>query len=119
MMTYILCDMAMFVCLMIFFGGFCHVIIRKQAEYEWVGTLALVAGALWCAVSLVAGGLAGGALLDTIGATSDPSTAIIAADALPKWVAWFAWTSALLCVAGIPAMYVASIDHHAFYNAAG
>jgi hypothetical protein len=147
--TWVLLDMAMYACLMVFFAGFRHLIIRKRAEYEWVGTLALVAGAVWWAVSLVADGLQGGAILETVGGTTDPTVvkalvegtlliyngaiafavtglfmalagyAILGTEALPKWVGWLAWVSAVLCVMAIPSMYVASMDHNAFYNAVG
>jgi hypothetical protein len=147
-LTWILLDLVMYVCLMVLFAGFRHLIIKKRAEYEWVGTLALVAGAVWWAVSLVADGLEGGAVLNTVGGT-DPTVvralvegtlliynggiafavtgffmalagyAILGTGALPKWVGWFAWISAILCAVAIPAMYVNSMDHNAFYNAVG
>jgi hypothetical protein len=147
-LTWILLDIAMYVSLMVLFVGFRHLIIKKRAEYEWVGTLTLAAGAVWWAVSLVADGLEGGAVLNTVGGT-DPTVvralvegtlliyngaiafaltgffmalagyAILGTGALPKWVGGLAWLSAILCVAGIPAMYVNSMDHNAFYNAVG
>jgi hypothetical protein len=65
--------MGMYASLMVFFAGFRHLIMKTRAEYEWVGTLALVAGAVWWAVSLVANGLEGGAVLHTLGRNTDPS----------------------------------------------
>jgi hypothetical protein len=148
-MTRILCDMGMYASLMVFFAGFRHLIIRKNPEDEWVGTLALVAGAVWWAVSLVADGLEGGAVLDTLGMTTDPTVvrglveatlliyngsiaftvtalfmgsagyAILASGALSKWIGWFACVSAILCIAAIPSMYSSILDYNGFYNVAG
>ena len=117
-LTWVLLDMGMYVSLMVFFAGFRHLIMKTRAEYEWVGTLALVAGAVWWAVSLVADGLAGGAVLNTLGGNTDPTVvraleegtlliyngsvafavtglfmasagyAIVGSGALPKWIGW-------------------------------
>lgn len=133
-LTRIFLDMGMYACLMVFFAGFRHLIIKTRAEYEWVGTLALVAGAVWWAVSLVADGLEGGAVLDTVGGRPDPSAvralvegtlliyngsiafavtglfmgsagyAILGTGALPRWTGWLAWVSAILCVVAIPSL---------------
>jgi hypothetical protein len=148
-MTRIMCDMGMYASLMVFFAGFRYLIIKKSSEYEWIGTLALVAGAVWWAVSLVADGLEGGAVLDTLGKTTDPSAvralveatlliyngsiafivtalfmgsagyAILATGALSKWIGWFAWISAGLCIVAIPSMYSNILDYNGFYNVAG
>ena len=72
-MTRILLDMGMYASLMVFFAGFRQMIIKKQSDYEWIATLVLVAGAVWWAVSLVADGLEGGAVLDTLGNTTNPT----------------------------------------------
>jgi len=101
-------------------AGFRYLVIKKQAEYEWVGTLTLVSGAVWWAVSLIADGLQGGAILGTVGGTTNPTVvkalvegtlliyngaialtvtgffmalagySILGTRALPKWVCWFA-----------------------------
>jgi hypothetical protein len=63
-LTRILLDIGMYASLMVFSAGFRHLIIKTRPEYEWAGTLAFVAGAVWWAVSLVADGLEGGAVLD-------------------------------------------------------
>jgi hypothetical protein len=148
-LTRVLIDMGMYACLMVFFAGFRHLIVKTRSDYEWVGTLAFGAGAVWWAVSLVADGLEGGAVLDTVGGTTDPTAvralvegtlliyngsiafavtglfmasagyAILATGALPKWTGWLAWTSVALCVVAIPSMYVNVVDHNSFYNAAG
>ena len=145
----VLLDMGMYICLMVFFAGFRYLIVKTRSEYEWVGTLALVAGAVWWAVSLVADGLEGGAILDTVGGKTDPAVvralvegtlliyngsiafavtglfmavagfAILATNALPRWIGWLAWTSVVCCVAAIPSMYANIVDHTGFYNVAG
>jgi hypothetical protein len=148
-LTRIVLDMAMYASLMVFFAGFRHVIIRKDAQYEWLATLTLVAGAVWWAVSLVADGLEGGAVLHATSGRVDPiavrvlqeSTlliyngavafavtglfmaaagyAIVGSGALPAWTGRLAYISALLCAVAIPSMYVGVVDHTRFYNVAG
>ena len=141
--------MFMYMSLMVFFAGFRHLILKSNSEYEWVGTLAFGAGVVWWAVSLVADGLAGGAILDTLNGNTDPSAvraliegtvliyngsiafavtalfmgsagfAILSTNALPRWIGWLAWVSVILCFIAIPAMYGSVVDGERFYNAAG
>ncbi len=148
-LTRILIDMGMYACLMVFFAGLRHLIVRTRAEYEWAGTLVFVAGAVWWAVPLVADGLEGAAVLDTVGGMADPTAvralvegtlliyngsiafavtglfmasagyAILGSGAMPRWTGWFAWGSAALCLVAIPSMYATVVDHNGFYNAAG
>jgi hypothetical protein len=148
-LTRILLDMGMYVSLMVFVAGFRYLIIKSQADYEWAGTLALVAGAVWWAVSLVADGLEGGAVLDAVSGRVDPSAvralvegalliyngaiafavtglfmaaagyAILGTRALPSWTGWLALVSTAFCVLAIPSMYIGMVDHTGFYNAAG
>jgi hypothetical protein len=147
-LSWILLDMMMYVSLLVFFAGFRHLIVKKNPDYEWVATLALVTGAVWWAVSLVADGLEGGAVLDTVGTPDlgviralEEATliiwngaiafavtgffmalagyAILGTGALPRWVGWFAWVSAILCALSIPAMFVGSMDHNQFYSPVG
>ena len=72
-LTRVLLDMGMYVCLMVFFAGFRHLIQRTRSEYECVATLVFGAGVVWWAVTLVADSLEGAAALDTLGGTADPS----------------------------------------------
>jgi len=148
-LTRVLIDMLMYMSLMVFFAGFPHLIHRERVEYEWVATLAFVAGAVWWAVSIVADGLEGGAVLDTLGGKADPTAvralveetiliyngsvaftvtalfmgsagfAILATRALPRWIGWLAVASVVLCFAAIPSMYGGVVDGGGFYNAAG
>jgi Na+/phosphate symporter len=148
-LTRVLLDMGMYVSLMVFFAGFRHLIKRTRSEYEWVATLVFGAGLVWWAVTLVADSLEGAAALDSLVGTADPSAvkalvmgtlliynssiaftvtalfmasagyAILATGALPRWTGWVACTSAILCLAAIPAMYVDVIDTNGFYNVVG
>jgi len=148
-LTRIFIDMGMYVCLMVFFAGFRHLIKTTRSEYEWVASLAFGAGIVWWAVSLVADGLEGGAVLDTLGGNADPSAvralvegtiliyngsiafavtmlfmasagfAILVTGALPRWIGWLGWISAVLCLVAIPSMYTPVVDSSQFYNAAG
>jgi hypothetical protein len=148
-LTRVLLDMGMYVCLMVFFAGFRHLIQRTRSEYEWVATLVFGAGLVWWAVSLVADSLEGAAALDSLGGTADPSAvralvmgtlliyngsiafavtalfmasagyAILATGALPKWTGWVACASTILCLVAIPSMYAGVVDTNGFYNVAG
>jgi len=126
-LTRILLDMGMYVSLMVFFAGFRHLILTSRADYEWAGTLALVAGAVWWAGSLVADRLEGAAVLDAASGRVDPSAvrahvegtlliyngaiafavtglfmaaagyAILGTRALPSWTGWLATRVGGLC----------------------
>jgi hypothetical protein len=147
--TRILLGLALYVTLMVFAAGFRDLIRRADAEYEWVGTLLVVAMAVWAGVTLVANGLEGGAALDTLGGSADPSVvraltmgylliyngaiafvmtalflgaagyATLATGVLPRWTGWLAYAATLLCVMSIPAMYGGPVDTGGFYNAGG
>jgi len=147
--TRILLGLALYVTLVIFAVGFRELIRRADAEYEWVGTLDVVAMAVWTGVTLVANGLEGGAALDTLAGNADPSVvraltmgylliyngsiafimtafflgaagyATFATGVLPRWTGWLAYAATLLCVMSIPAMYVGPVDTGGFYNAGG
>lgn len=147
--TRILLGLALYVTLIVFAVGFRELIRRADAEYEWVGTLLVVAMAVWTGVTLVANGLEGGAALDTLAGNADPSVvraltmgylliyngsiafimtalflgaagyATFATGVLPRWTGWLAYVATLLCVMSIPAMYVGPVDPGGFYNAGG
>jgi hypothetical protein len=145
----ILLDQGIYVCMMVFAAGFRHLIRRARPESEWLGTLLFGAAVVWLAVTLVADGLEGGAVLDTLGGSGDPSavralvqgtiliyngsiafaiTGLFVAAAgwatldsgiLPRWTAWLAFTTAALCAISIPAMFAGPVDYTGFYNAGG
>jgi hypothetical protein len=56
-LTRILLGLGLYVTLMVFAVGFRDLIRRADAEYEWVGTLSLMAMGVWLGVTLVANGL--------------------------------------------------------------
>lgn len=147
--TRILLGLGLYVTLMVFAVGFRDLIRRADAEYEWVGTLIVAAMAVWGGVTLVANGLEGGAVLDTLSGNADPSVvraltmgylliyngsiafamtglslaaagyATFATRILPRWTGWLAYASTVLCAMSIPAMYGGPVDLAGFYNAGG
>ncbi len=148
-LTRILLDLGLITCFTVFFVGFRHLISKTNPDYEWAGTLSLVAGALWMGVTLVADGLEGGAVLDTLDGKTDPTIVralveatlliyngsiafmltaffmgaagytIEATGALAKWIGWFAWLCAILCIVAIPSMYAPTVDSAGVYNVGG
>jgi hypothetical protein len=147
--TRILLGLILYVTLMVFAVGFRDLIRRADAEYEWLGTLSVIAMAVWTGVTLVANGLEGGAALDTLSGDADPSVvrtltmgylliyngaiafvmtafylgavayATLATRILPRWTGWLAYIAMGLCVISIPAMYGGAVDPAGFYNAGG
>lgn len=147
--TRILLGLGLYVTLMIFAVGLRELIRRANPDYEWLGTLAVMAMAVWVGVTLVANGLEGGIALDTLNGDGDPSVAralsmgylliyngsiafvmtglfmgvagyaTFTTKILPRWTGWLAYTGALLCVLSIPAMYYGPVDSSGFYNAGG
>jgi hypothetical protein len=105
------------------------------------------AAIVWMAVTLVADGLAGGAVLDSISSRPDASTvralnlgtlliynsstafvltamllatagfAIIGTGVLPAWTGRLAYAGVALCIACVPAMYGGPVDFAGVYNA--
>jgi hypothetical protein len=144
--TRILLDQGVYVSMIIFAAGFRHLIRQARPDYEWVGTLLFGAVIVWMAVTLVADGLAGGAILDSISSRPDASavralnlgtlliynsstafvmTAMFLAPAgfatfgtrvLPVWTG-LAYAGGALCVACVPAMYGGPVDFAGLYNA--
>jgi hypothetical protein len=147
--TRILLDQSVYVTGMVFAAGFRHLIRKADPDYEWVGTLLFGTMVVWLAVTLVADGLAGGAVLDSLAPQADPSAvraliegtlliyngstafvmtafflgvagyATFGTGVLPAWTGWVAYVGALLCVACVPAMYFGAVNFTAFYNAGG
>jgi hypothetical protein len=145
----ILLGLGLYVTLMVFSVGLRDLVRRADAEYEWVGTLIVAAMSVWLGVTLVANGLEGGIVLDTLNGNADPSvaraltmgylliyngsiafvmTALFLAAAgyatfatgiLPRWTGWLAYAATLLCVISIPAMYGGRVDSSGFYTAGG
>lgn len=72
--TRILFDQGIYISMMIFAAGFRHLVRKARAECEWLGTLVFGTAIVWLAVTLVADGLEGGAVLDTLPGHADPSS---------------------------------------------
>lgn len=148
-LTRILLDQGVYVSLLAFAAGLREIIKRRQAQWEWLGTLMFGSAAVWLGVTLVADGLAGGAVLDAVSAAPDPSSiralilgtfliyngstafvmtalflaaagfATLATKALPAWTGWLALFAAGLCLACVPAMYGGPVEYRTFYNPGG
>lgn len=148
-LTRIALDQCIYVSMMVFAAGFRHLVKQAKPECEWLGTLVFGAASVWLAVTLVADGLEGGAVLDTVSGQPDPSVvralvlgtiliyngsiafaitglflfaagwATLESGVLPRWTGWLAYVAAGLCVISVPAMYAGPVDANGFYNAGG
>lgn len=148
-LTRVLLGHALYVALLVFSVGLRHLVRRAQPERESAGALVVPAAVVWVAVTLVADGLEGGAVLDAGGGHPDPSVvralllgsilvhdgsialaltatflgsaarATLASGVLPRWSAWLAIAGTMLCVACIPATYFGPVDGARFYHAGG
>lgn len=135
--------------MMIFAAGFRHLVRHARPESEWLGTLTFGAAAVWLAVTLVADGLMGGAVLDTLGGGADASAvrapvmgtiliyngaiafaitglflvsaawATLDSGVLPRWTGWLGQAAAALCLVSVPAMFTGPADATGFYNPGG
>ena len=147
--TRILMDQGIYVSMLVFAAGLRHLIRQARAASEWIGTLLFGAALGWVAVTVVADGLEGGAVLSTLNGNPDPSAvqALIAgtlliyngsiafaitglflaaaawatfdSGVLPRWTGWIAVAGAVACAASVPAMYAGPVDYTGFYNAGG
>jgi len=146
--TRILFDLGIYVSLMVFGAGFRHLVRQARTECEWVGTLVFGAGAVWAGVTLVADGLEGGAALDALSGSANPSGvralvegtiliyngsiafaitglflgaagyATFSSGVLPRWTGWVAYTGAALCAMCIPAMYGGAVAYSGYNTGA-
>ena len=71
--TRILMDQGIYVSMLVFAAGLRHLIRQARADSEWIGTLLFGAALGWVAVTVVADGLEGGAVLGTLNGNPDPS----------------------------------------------
>jgi hypothetical protein len=147
--TRILLDQGIYVGMIVFAAGFRHLIRQARPEYEWAGTLVFGSALVWIVVTLVADGLEGGAVLDTLNGRADASVvralvegtlliyngsiafaitgmflgaagyATFATGVLPRWTGWLAYVGAVLCALCVPSMYAGPVDAAGFYNAGG
>ncbi len=142
-------DQGIYVCMMIFAAGFSCLVRKANPASEWLGALTFGAAAVWLGVTLVANGLEGGAVLDTLRGGADPSVvrglvqgtiliyngsiafaitglflgaagfATLDSGVLPRWTGWVALVAAASCAVSIPAMYGGPVNPAGFYNAGG
>jgi hypothetical protein len=145
----ILMDQGIYISMMIFAAGFRHLVRRARPESDWLGVLTLASAVVWLAVTLVADGLMGGAVLVTLKGSPNASavqalvmgtlliyngsiafaiTGLFMAAAgwatfdsgvLPRWTGWIACIAAALCALSMPAMFGGAADASGLYNAAG
>ncbi len=147
-LTRILLDQGIYVGMIVFAAGFRHLIRQARPDYDWVGTLVFGSALIWIGVTLVADGLEGGAVLDTLGGADASAVraliegtlliyngsiaftitgvflgaagyATFATGVLPRWTGWIAYAGAVLCAMSVPAMYFGPVDSSGFYNAGG
>jgi len=144
--TRILLDQGVYICMLVFAAGFRHLVRQARSDYEWLGTLLFGTALVWLAVTLVADGLAGGAVLDAISAHPDPvvtralilgtlliyngstafvMTALFLAVAgvatlgtrvLPAWTSWLAFIGAGLCLIVAPTTFAGPVDYDRMYH---
>ena len=146
-LTRTLMDLFIFSLLIVFFGGFRHLIVITQASYEWLGTTFFGIATTYIALTLVSDSLAGTVALHTIDGKADPTVVralnestvlmfgsvaevliatmmvvagilIFCTKALPRWTGWLAFITAVLNLAFVPTMYFGT-DFTKFYSAAG
>ena len=146
-LTRTLMDLFIFSLLLVFFGGFRHLVVMTQASSEWLATTFVGIGAVYTAVTLVSDSLTGSIALDTVGGKADPTviralnestvlmfgsvgvfliatmmviagTLILRTNALPRWTGWLALATAVWDLAFVPTMYFGT-DFTRFYSAAG
>jgi hypothetical protein len=147
--TRMLLGLALYPALLIFAVGYAELVRRADNRLAWVSTLLVASISVWLGVTLVANGLEGGIVLDALRGGADPSVAraltmgyllvyngsiafvmtamflatagyaAVAAEVLPRWTTWLAFTGSILCLACVPAMYVGPVDPTGIYNAGG
>jgi hypothetical protein len=135
--TRVLLDQGVYVSMLLFTAGFRRAVQRARPECEWLGTLVFGAALVWLAVTLVADGLEGGAVLDAVSGRTDASSvralvegtllmylgaaayATFASGVLPKYTGWIAIAGVVLCLVCVPTMYFGPVDYAAFYNPGG
>jgi hypothetical protein len=146
-LTRTLMDMFIFSLLIVFFGGFRHLVVIARASLEWIATTLFGLATVYTALTLVSDSLTGSIALDTFGGKADPTviralnestvlmfgsvglflmaTLLIAAGVLvlltkvlPRWTGWLALATALWNLAFVPTMYFGT-DLTRFYTAPG
>lgn len=146
-LTRTLMDLFIFSLLIVFFGGFRHLVVKTQPSYEWLGTTFFGASVIYIALTLISDSFAGTIALHTLNGKVDPTVIrtlnestilmfgsvaevliatmmVIAAivifntTALPQWTGWLALITAVVNLAFVPTMYYGT-DFTKYYSAAG
>jgi hypothetical protein len=143
-LTRILLDLFVLAFLIVFLGGFRHLILRADPEYEWIGTLAFGTGLVYVAITFAANSLEAGAVLGATDSPIDPTStteglflmygsigrlltavflvasgfAIRCTEVLPRWTGGTAYALALIHLAFVPSIYFGA-DPAQFYSAVG
>jgi len=141
-------DFIILTLIMIFLAGFRHLIIKADAQQEWLGTLVFGLGLVYVTMTLIADLLQAATVVDahTVPASGVVIRAMtesmylmygsgalflmalfmavggyagVASRALPRWSGWVAYLCALGCLAFVPSMFVSSPDFTRFYNPIG
>ena len=69
-----LMDLFIFSLLMVFFGGFRHLVVITQASDEWIATTFFGLSMIYTALTLVSDSLTGSIALDAVGGKADPES---------------------------------------------
>jgi hypothetical protein len=145
----VLMHQGIYVAMMLSAAGFRHLVRHARPESEWFGTLTFGAAVVWLAVTLVADGLMGGAVLDTLRGDADSSavralvmgtiliyngaiaftitglflvsaaSATLDSGVLPRRTGWLGYAAAALCLVSVPAMFTGPVDATGLYNPGG
>lgn len=134
--------------IVVFAAGFRHMILRADAQQEWLATLFSAFVNMYIVITLIADCLQAASVVDALTPPADPlvmrafiesmylmygavalwimgilmgiaGAATLAAKALPRWAAWVAFGCALAAGAFTPSMFVHHADPYGFYNPAG
>lgn len=146
-LTRTLMDLFIFSLLVVFFGGFRHLVVITNADDEWLATTFFGLAMVYTALTLVSDSLTGSIALDTFDGKADPTVIrafnestvllfgsvgislvatmmvvacilILHTKALPGWTGWLALATAVWNLAFVPTIYFGT-DFTRFYSAAG
>ena len=74
MLVVVTIDTFLMTALIVFLGAFRQLVVETRRDLGWIADIAFGAGIVFVAITLVGDAMAGGAALDTVGTTPDPST---------------------------------------------
>lgn len=135
MLVVITIDTFLMTALLVFLSAFRQLVTNHNRELRWIADIAIGAGIVFVAITLVGDAMAGGAALDTVGVVPDPSviraltvghilmfgvvgcvlTALVMAACgvivlnstlLPRWVGWAAFACAATNMLSVPTTFL-------------